>query len=432
MSGAPYRRCFCRDPVTRKPLGKRCPKLGTVKNHGEWFFRYDAPRSQDGPRRQPEVGPFPTKKAAAEEQAATLVKIGRGGSAPDRSLRTGTYLSVFALGKIDVKPSTQAAIREAIDLYWKPALGHLRLVDLRDHHIAEAIREMMQINRTLADGEKPSEMRRRLLAARADDERRELAPGESRHKKSAKPLSPARIRRVFAVLHAAMQAAVPGKIAVNPCDGVILPRVPKVRPLPWSADREAAFRKALRRSTASDRDLTTVEKQRAWADPQLRPCPVMVWLPAHTGKFLDYLERTGERLSALFMLTVYCGLRRGEVLGLHWADADLEQGVIFIRETGDDGTPKSDSGVRAVPLPAPVVAALKAWRKAQAADRLAWGLDWPETGLVFTREDGTAVPGQWASVRFETLAYRADLPPRQVPRPAARCGQPVQNRQSCI
>ena len=111
------------------------------------------------------------------------------------------------------------------------------------------------------------------------------------------------------------------------------------------------------------------------------------------------------------MLTVYCGLRRGEVLGLHWADVDLEQGVVFVRETGGEGTPKSDSGVRAVPLPTPVVAALRGWRKRQAADQLAWGRDWPDTGLVFTREDGAPVPGQWVSVRFETLAYRADLPP---------------------
>lgn len=137
----------------------------------------------------------------------------------------------------------------------------------------------------------------------------------------------------------------------------------------------------------------------------------MVWLPFHAGAFLDYLERTGERLIALFVLTVYCGLRRGEVLGLHWPDVDLDLGVAFVRETGDDGTPKSDSGVRPVPLPAPVVAALRAWRKVQAADQLAWGPDWPETDLVFTREDGTPVPGQWVSVRFETLAYRADLPP---------------------
>ena len=77
----------------------------------------------------------------------------------------------------------------------------------------------------------------------------------------------------------------------------------------------------------ADRDLTAVEKQRVWASPQLRPCAVMVWLPAHTGKFLDFIDESGERLFALFVLTVYCGLRRGEVLGLHWADADLDQGV---------------------------------------------------------------------------------------------------------
>ena len=36
---------------------------------------------------------------------------------------------------------------------------------------------------------------------------------------------------------------------------------------------------------------------------------------------------------------------------------------------------------------------------------------WPDTGLVFTREDGAPVPGQWVSTRFEMLAYRAGLPP---------------------
>lgn len=30
---------------------------------------------------------------------------------------------------------------------------------------------------------------------------------------------------------------------------------------------------------------------------------------------------------------------------------------------------------------------------------------------MFTRENGTAVPAQWVSTRFETLAYRAGLPP---------------------
>ena len=84
---------------------------------------------------------------------------------------------------------------------------------------------------------------------------------------------------------------------------------------------------------------------------------------------------------------------------------------MLVRETGGGDGPKSEHGYRVVPLPDVVIAALRAWRKAQLAERLAWGEAWTDTGRVFTREDGTAVPGQWASVRFETLAYRAGLPP---------------------
>jgi integrase len=211
-------------------------------------------------------------------------------------------------------------------------------------------------------------MLRRLLDARADDERRTLPPGERRHKKSTVLLSPARIERMFAVLRAAMNAAVPGKIGVSPCDGVILPRARKIRALAWTTEREAAFRAALGkriREASAGRRLTTVEAQRLWAAKALRPSPVMVWLPAHTGAFLDFIEQ--ERLYALFCLAAYCGLRRGEILGLVWAEIDLDAGLAYVRETGDGGDPKSDAGVR--------------------------------------------VPPQWLSVRFETLAYRADLPP---------------------
>ena len=251
-----------------------------------------------------------------------------------------------------------------------------------------------------------------MLDARADDERRHLAPGEKRRKKSAKPLSAARIARAFAVLRAAMNAAVPRKIMVNPCDGVELPNVPQVKPLAWTPQREAAFRAALDKRMR-DASAEARPHHRAEAGDVGGAGPAAVQghgLAARPhGKFLDSIE--GERLFALFSLAAYCGLRRDEVAGLTWAEVDLDEGVAFVRETGSGDGPKSESGVRVVPLPPPVVQALKAWRAQQAADRLAWGGDWTDTGLVFTREDGAAVPGQWISVRFETLAYRAGLPP---------------------
>ena len=255
-------------------------------------------------------------------------------------------------------------------------------------------------------------MLRRLTGARADDERRSLPPGEKRRKKSTRPLTPARIAREFAVIRAALNDAVPARIMVNPFDGVVLPKVRKVRPLAWTAQREAAFRTALdkrMRAAAAERDLTAVQKQALWAAKDLRPCQVMVWLPAHTGRFLDAIA--SERLYALFCVVAYCGLRRDESLGLTWAEVDLDEGIVHVRETGSGDGPKSDASVRVVPLPGPVVQALRAWRAQQAAGRLAWGRDWPDTDLVFTREDGSQIPGQWVSARFETLAYRAGLPP---------------------
>jgi len=414
MRGTVYRSCWCRDPETGRPPHRRCPKLAR-KSHGKWYARYDADGG-DGKRRQPVLGPYSTKKEAEEELAAAVARIGGGGSAPDRSLRVAAYLDAYLAGKRNLKPRSKATNAEAFRLYWVPALGKMRLVDVRDHHVSDVITAMEQINRPAPDREKlpeaVAEMLRRMVAARADDERRLLPEGETRHKKSRKPLSPARIERMFAPFRAAMNAAVPKKIAVSPCDGVDLPRAAKVKPLPWTAERESAFRAALgkrMREASAGHDLATVQRQELWASPALRPCPVMVWMPEHAGKFLDSIE--GERLFALFCLTAYCGLRRDEVIGLTWAEADLDQGVIYVRETGSGDGPKSDTGVRVVPLAAPAVHALREWRKRQAADRLAWGPDWTDNGLIFTREDGGAVPGQWVSVRFETLAYRAGLPP---------------------
>jgi integrase len=50
----------------------------------------------------------------------------------------------------------------------------------------------------------------------------------------------------------------------------------------------------------------------------------------------------GERLEALYVLAVHCGLRRGELLALRWTDAELEAAkpAVLVRRTltrGEDG-----------------------------------------------------------------------------------------------
>jgi integrase len=394
MRGTVYRQCWCRDPGTGRKLHGQCPQLGR-KGHGQWYARYEAPRAPGERRRQPVLGPYGTRKQAEEELADALARIGGGGHASDRSVRLAAYLDGYLAGKVNLKARTRDTDAEAFALYWKPALGHMRLVDVRARHVTEVIAEMMRVGQVTG---RQSETGRRMLAARRGD-------GPPR------PLSPARVGRMFAPFRAAMRTAVRRQmVAVSPCDAVELPRAPKVRPLIWTPAREEPFRAALeRRARAAGRTLTSVERQALWASAELRPSPAMVWLPDHTRRFLEAVA--AERLYALFCLTVFRGLRRDEVTGLAWADVDLEHGTLAVRQTGGGQGPKSDAGVRVMALPERVTAALRAWRKAQLAERLAWGEAWTDTGRVFTREDGTVVPGQWVSVRFETLAFRAGLPP---------------------
>jgi integrase len=400
MRGTVYRQCWCRDPQTGRKLHGKCPDLGK-RGHGKWYARYEAPRAPGQRRRQPVLGPFGTKALAETELAAALARIGAGGPAPDRTVTVAAYLDEYLAGKVNLKPRSLATDREAFGLYWKPAIGHMRLADVRARHVADVIRHMGMINRP---GASADDMLRRMLAVRADDERRRLPPGQQRRKKGTRPLSPARVARMFAPFRAAMRKAVPALLSVSPCDGVELPRARKPSPLAWTPAREDAFWAAL-----DKRVLNGSTRQAAWSAGELRPSPVMVWMPAHTGRFLEQIA--GERLFALFCLTAFCGLRRDEVIGLAWPEVDLDQRTAHVRKTGAGDGPKSEAGVRVVPLPERVVRALRAWKRQQAAGRLAWGEMWTDTGLVFTREDGTAVPGQWVSVRFETLAFRAGLPP---------------------
>ena len=50
MKGSTHRRCYCRDPKTGKPLGKKCPKL-TSRKHGSYSIRQELPPREDGTRR---------------------------------------------------------------------------------------------------------------------------------------------------------------------------------------------------------------------------------------------------------------------------------------------------------------------------------------------------------------------------------------------
>jgi hypothetical protein len=121
----PFKACHCRDPETGKLLGKTCPDL-TKRRHGAWYGRYEAPRGEDGKRRQPRIGPYATEKECKDELAKAAGQAGQI-SHVDRKIKVGAYLakrlawreSEAASGD-GLKPSTLEAEHEAISLYFRP------------------------------------------------------------------------------------------------------------------------------------------------------------------------------------------------------------------------------------------------------------------------------------------------------------------------
>jgi integrase len=148
------------------------------------------------------------------------------------------------------------------------------------------------------------------------------------------------------------------------------------------------------------------------------------WSRAEVRKFLRAAE--GNRLHAAWRLSLY-GLRRGEVVGLRWADVDLKaktltvvQARVLVDYKVRIEEPKSHNGKRTLPLDDDLVMALTDLRKRQAREsEQAAGsyrtglddLDWytPGDEYIVTDELGIPVHPEWYSDEFGRMLKRARL-----------------------
>jgi integrase len=127
-----------------------------------------------------------------------------------------------------------------------------------------------------------------------------------------------------------------------------------------------------------------------------------------------------DRLHALYVLAVYLGLRRGELLGLRWQDVDLEKETLEVRHTLQRVAgelrfmpPKTRTSRRTVPLPQPCVEALRTHRVGQGKERLAAGCRWIDEDMVFASRVGTPIePDNLSRSWYQVRRVLGDPPPR--------------------
>ena len=137
--------------------------------------------------------------------------------------------------------------------------------------------------------------------------------------------------------------------------------------------------------------------------------------PEQARTFLEAAK--GDRLQALYVLAITTGLREGELLGLRWADVNLEGGKLRVlrqltrTKRGLSFTAPKRGRTRVVRLTDTAVAILKTHKTAQNKERLKAGSLWQDYDLVFTSTIGTPVDvGNLTYRSFRPLLKRAGLP----------------------
>ncbi|NYV74862.1 site-specific integrase [Streptomyces sp. UH6] len=142
---------------------------------------------------------------------------------------------------------------------------------------------------------------------------------------------------------------------------------------------------------------------------ELRP-----WTLDETLTFLE-AART-DPLYPAFVLAVALGMRRGEILGLHWQDVDLDRRTLTVRTTlHRDNTAlyfdtTKNRRSRVIPIPLMCVAPLRWQRLRQGTQRAAAGESWPVSDLVFTTRNGRPIEPRNLYRSFLRIAEAAGLP----------------------
>lgn len=150
--------------------------------------------------------------------------------------------------------------------------------------------------------------------------------------------------------------------------------------------------------------------------PKVTKKEMRVLSPEEAARFLEAARE--DRLYALYVVAVACGLRIGEILALKWEDIDFVAGRLQVRRQlqWNDGEPrftepKSAKSRRSVAMAQVVADALKEHKERQEAERIAAGEAWQDWGLVFTTTVGTPLnPSNVRNRSFVRILERAGLP----------------------
>jgi integrase len=151
--------------------------------------------------------------------------------------------------------------------------------------------------------------------------------------------------------------------------------------------------------------------------PKKQRKEMMYFTLDEANTFLEHAST--DRLFALFLLAIECGLRPEEYLALQWKDIDLNKGMIQVRRVikflkGGGfafDEPKTKTGRRSMHVSDRLTEQLAIKRRQQLEEKMAFGPNYQDHGLVFANTAGMPIDlGNVRNRHFKKIRDAAGLP----------------------
>ena len=139
---------------------------------------------------------------------------------------------------------------------------------------------------------------------------------------------------------------------------------------------------------------------------------------AQTIALIKALEGEELKFRVIILLTIFTGLRRGEVLGLEWQDINFKNSSLTVRQASQyvssigiyTKDPKTETSNRIISIPESIIKLLKEYQKEQLKSRLRLGDKWIETDRLFVQWNGAPMHPDTITKWFRQFLEDKNLP----------------------
>ena len=135
-------------------------------------------------------------------------------------------------------------------------------------------------------------------------------------------------------------------------------------------------------------------------------------------KYLTTLGEEQIKYKVAIILTIFTGVRLGELMGLEWQDVDFRTGIVSVNRSSqylaDKGvftkTPKTESSIREVAIPDFVVSLLEEYKLWYEEQKSLYGELWHDSDRLFVQADGKPMHPSTISKWFVKYVGQIGLP----------------------